>query len=285
MTVAANAVKPEPFARIAVRAASGALGAEITGVDLSQPLDDGTFAEIRRAFLENLVVFFRDQQLDPKRHLEFTKRFGPVEPHPLGSRRGLDDFPEVMVLENRPGKPGPRNNFWHSDISFAERPPALSMLHAVDVSEGPADTVFCNMYTAYEELSPRLRTILDGLGAVHDAYHLVTERPSRVPAQEVPPGVVHPMVRAHPESGRRALYVNPYFTSHIEGMTRAESRPLLEYLYAQATRHENLYRHSWRIGDVLMWDNRCAMHYAVRDYDDSLVRYLHRTTAAGDRPV
>ena len=120
---------------------------------------------------------------------------------------------------------------------------------------------------------------------MHDADQLVNEVPSRVQARDVPPGVVHPVVRTHPGSGRRALYINPYYTSHFLGMTREESQPLLKFLYDHATRHESIYRHTWRVGDVLMWDNRCTMHYAVRDYDDSLTRYLHRTTAAGDRPV
>ncbi len=271
--------------RIGIRPASGALGAEISGVDLSRPLDDDDFAEIKQAFHDHLVIFFRDQTIEPADQVAFTERFGPIEPHPLGSRRGLDDHPAVMVLENRPGKLAARNDFWHSDISFAERPPALSMLYSIEAPEGRADTIFCNMYAAYEELSERLRTILDGLDAVHDAEQLVNEVPSRVQAREVPPGVAHPVVRTHPESDRRALFVNPYFTSHFVDMTREESQPLLAYLYARATRHENIYRHSWRVGDVLMWDNRCAMHYAVRDYDDSHNRYLHRTTAAGDRPV
>ncbi len=270
--------------RIGIRPASGALGAEISGVDLSRPLDDDVFAEIQQAFHDHLVLFFRDQTIDPADQVAFTERFGPTEPHPLGSRCGLDDHPAVMVLENRPGKLAPRNDFWHSDISFARKPPALSMLYAIEATEGRADTMFCNMYAAYEELSERLRTILDGLDAVHDAGQLVNEVPSRVQTREVPPGVVHPVVRTHSGSGRRALFVNPYFTSHFAGMTREESRPLLEYLYQRATRHENLYRHKWRVGDVLMWDNRCTMHYGVRDYDDSLRRYLHRTTAAGDRP-
>ena len=286
MSLSAADRSPAPYERITVRAASGTLGAEISGVDLSQPLDAETFDEIRQAFLEHLVIFFRGQsEMGPAEHLAFTRRFGPVEPHPLGSRHGLDTHPEVMVLENRPGKPGPPNDFWHSDISFAERPPALSMLHAIEVPDGPADTMFCNMYMAYEDLSDGLRAVLDGQYAIHDAYHLVNERPCRVPPQAVPPGVRHPMVRTHPESGRRALFVNPYFTSHIDGMKRDESRAILDYLYTRATRHENIYRHKWRPGDVLLWDNRCAMHYAVRDYDENLVRYLHRTTAAGDRPV
>ncbi len=269
---------------ITIRPSSGALGAEISGVDLSCPLDDDVFAEIQQAFYDHQVIFFRDQTISPADQMTFTERFGPVEPHPLGIR-GLDDHSQIMVLENGPGRLSPRNDFWHSDISFAEKPPALSMLNSIKATEGRADTMFCNMYAAYEELSERLRAILDDLDAVHDADQLVNEVPSRVQAREVPPGVVHPVVRTHPGSGRRALFINPYYTSHFVGMTREESRPLLQFLYDQATRHESIYRHTWRVGDVLMWDNRCTMHYAVRDYDDSLTRYLHRTTAAGDRPI
>ena len=271
--------------RIGLIPTSGALGAQVTGVDLSQPLDDETFAEIEQAFYDNLVLVFRDQKIEPGHQVSFTHRFGPTEEHPLGSRRGLDAHPEVMVLENRPGKLGPRNDFWHSDISFSEIPPALSMLYAIEVTEGLADTMFCNMYTAYEELSEPLRNFLDGLQAEHNAETLVTEVPSRVQVTDVPPGVIHPVVRTHPGSGRKALYVNPYYTSHFIGMTRAESKPILEFLYAQATRHENIYRHKWRVGDVLMWDNRANMHYAVRDYDENQPRFLHRTTAVGERPV
>lgn len=271
--------------RIGLVPLCNALGAEVTRVDLSQPLDDETFGEIEQAFYDNLVLVFRGQQIEPRNQVEFTHRFGPTEEHPLGSRRGLDAQPEVMVLENRPGKLGPRNDFWHSDISFGEVPPALSMLYAIDVTEGLADTMFCNMYTAYEELSEPLRKFLDELQAEHNAETLVTEVPSRVQVTEVPPGVVHPVVRTHPGSGRKALYVNPYYTSHFIGMTREESKPILEFLYAQATRHENIYRHKWRVGDVLMWDNRANMHYAVRDYDENQPRFLHRTTAAGERPV
>lgn len=281
----AVAATEHAFKHIGVKPTSGALGAQITGIDLSQPLDEQTFAEIERAFYDNLVIVFRNQDISPADQVRFTHMFGPTEEHPLGSRRGLDAHSEVMVLENRPGKLGPRNDFWHSDISFGEVPPALSMLYAIDVTEGRADTMFCNMYAAYEELSEPLRRFLDGLQAEHNAETLVTEVPSRVKATEVPPGVIHPVVRTHPGSKRKALYVNPYYTSHFIGMTREESRPILEYLYARATRHENIYRHKWQIGDVLMWDNRANMHYAVRDYDENLPRFLHRTTAAGERPV
>ena len=282
MTVVAPTSRPHQS--IGVRSVAGALGAEITGVDLAQPLDDDVFDEIQQAFYDHLVIFFRAQTIGPADQVAFTERFGPTAPHPLGIA-SLDGHPQVMVLENRPGKLAARNDFWHSDISFGECPPALSMLYAIEVTEGRADTMFTNMYAAYEGLSERLRTILDGLDAMHDAEQLVNEVPSRVQAREVPPGVVHPVVRTHPGSGRKALFVNPYYTAHFVGMTRQESQPLLQCLYQHATQHENIYRHKWRVGDVLIWDNRCTMHYAVRDYDDSLPRFLHRTTAAGERPV
>lgn len=272
------------YSRIEVRPLCGALGAAVTGVDLSAPLDDDTFAEIERAFHENLVVVFPGQAIGPADHLAFTRRFGPVEPHPLGSRRGLDDCPEVMVLENKPGRPGPRNDFWHSDISFGETPPAASILYAIEVTEGRSDTMFCNMYAAYESLSAGLRRVLDGQSAMHTAELLVREVPNRLSVDVAPAAVAHPAVRTHPGTGRKALYVNPHYTERFEGWTAEESRPLLAYLAAWATRPENVYRHRWSVGDLLMWDNRCTMHYALRDYDDSMPRLMHRTTAAGDRP-
>jgi taurine dioxygenase len=284
MSTIREQISPTTFNRIDVQPGSGALGAEIRGVDLSQELDDQTFAEIRDAFLEHLVIFFRDQHITPAQHVEFTERFGPVESHPLGSRSGLDDMPQVMVLENKPGNLGPRNDFWHSDISFGEVPPAASLLYSLENSEGRSDTMFCNMYAAFENLSPGLRRMLDPLSAAHTAELLVREVPSRLSVKEAPPSVTHPVVRTHPETGRKALYVNPHYTAHFTDMTPEESWPLLDYLTREATKHENIYRHRWQAGDFLMWDNRCTMHYAVRDYDDTMPRLLHRTTAAGTRP-
>ena len=148
-----------------VRRLGAALGAEVRGVDLSRPLDPATVQAIRAAFLEHIVLTIRDQSVPPAAQIAFTQHFGDVEPHPLGSRPGLPDHPELMVLENRPGKPGARNDFWHSDISHAERPPAMSLLHALEVPEGRGDTMFCNMYSAYEQLSPGMRELLDGSAA------------------------------------------------------------------------------------------------------------------------
>jgi taurine dioxygenase len=272
------------FTHISVRPMSGTLGAEITGFDLFQPIDDQAFAEVRQAFHENLVIVMPRQKITPHQLVIFTEKFGPVEPHPLGSRRGLEDHPQVMMLENKPGKLGPRNDFWHSDISFGEVPPLGSILYAIEITEGRADTMFCNMYDAYEGLSDGLRTMVDGMTAQHSAEKLVQEVPNRLSVDIAPPSVTHPVVRTHPGTGRKALYINPHYTMNFTGWTPEESQPLLDMLTARATRPENTFRHHWRVGDVLMWDNRCTMHYAVRDYDDTMPRFMYRTTAAGDRP-
>ena len=267
---------------------SGALGARVTGVDLSAGLDAAEAEAVERAFLEHIVLVFPDQRLSPAAQVAFTERFGAAEPHPLKSRPGLPDFPQVMVLENRPGKPGARNDFWHSDISHAECPPAASFLHALEVPEGLGDTMFCNMYAAYDSLSATLRELLEGLSALHSGEATArrnAEGPTdALPVTEVPPPVAHPVVRTHPQTGRKALYVNPFFTLRLCDMTDEESAPLLRFLYAHATRPENVYRHRWRVGDLVMWDNRCALHYAVKDYDEHSPRRMQRTTAAGDRP-
>lgn len=272
------------YAGINVKPLSGTLGAEITGFDLSQPIDDKVFAEVREAFHEHLVIVMPEQRITPDQLVTFTERFGLVEAHPLGSRRGLDEHPHVMVLENKPGKLGPRNDFWHSDLSFGEVPPLGSILYAIEITEGRSDTMFCNMYDAYEGLSDGLKSMLDGMTAQHSAEKLVQEVPNRLSVDVAPPSAEHPVVRTHPGTGRRALYVNPHYTMSFTGWTPEESQPLLDMLTARATRPENVFRHHWRIGDVLMWDNRCTMHYAVRDYDDTMPRLLYRTTAAGDRP-
>ena len=271
-----------------VRRLGSALGAEIRGLDLSRPLERADMERVRAAFLEHIVLAIRGQSLSPQAQIAFTEHFGAVEPHPLNSRPGLPDYPQLLVLRNRPGKPGARNDFWHSDISHAECPPAVSVLHALEVPEGRGDTQFCNMYAAYEQLSPAMRARMEKLEALHSGE--ATARRNREAAtdaleiREVPPPVSHPVVRTHPDTGRRAIYVNPFFTVRFSDMSEAESAPILEYLYQLATRPENVYRHRWSPGDVLMWDNRCAMHYAIKDYDEHMPRHLHRTTAAGDRP-
>lgn len=268
---------------------TGALGAEIAGVDLSQPLGDEVFGEIEAAFHEHVVLVFPDQQLTPTQQIAFTARFGPVEEHPLRSRPGMEDHPEILVLTNKPGERAPRNDIWHSDISFAERPPLGSVLYGLQVPEGRGDTMFCNMVKAFAELSPAMQEMLRPLKALHSAAGLAARNnagnSNANKIAEVPAAVEHPVVRTHPGNGRPALYINPWFTERFSGMTVEESRPLIDFLCARATRPENVYRHRWRQRDVVMWDNRAAMHYAVRDYDENEVRIMHRTTALGDRPV
>lgn len=273
---------------ISTRKLSGALAAEIAGIDLSRPLNEHEIRDVQQAFADHLVLVFRGQDLAPAEQVAFTRLFGPVEPHPLGSRRTADGHPEVLVFENKPGTPGARNDFWHSDISFAEQPPVLSLLHARRITEGVGDTMFSNMYAAYDELSSEFKRVLDGLRAVHTSLPLMRRnnegRSDGRPIADVPPPVEHPAIRTHPVTGRKAVYVNPYFTSHFAGMTAEESRPILEFLNSRATRPENVYRHHWSQGDVVMWDNRATMHYAIYDYDHTMPRLMHRTTAGGEKP-
>ena len=273
---------------LTVQKLCGALGAEVLGVDLSRSLDDDTGRVIVDAFHEHIVLVFHDQSLTAEAQIAFTERFGAVEPHPLKTRASVEGHPEVLTLQNRPGRPGARNDYWHSDISHAERPPAASFLYALEVPQGRGDTLYCNMYAAYERLSPTMRGLLKELTALHSGEATMRrnneERNDALPIDAVPPPVAHPVVRTHPGTGRKALFVNPHFTVRFSDMTLEESRPLLEFLSREATRPENVYRHRWRAGDLVMWDNRCAMHYGVLDYDENMPRRMHRTTAAGEQP-
>jgi len=267
----------------------GALGAEIEGIDLAQ-MGDNTKSVILDAFHEHLVLVFPGQDLAPSDQIAFTELFGPAQPHPLKTRRTVDGFPQVLVLENRPGQRGARNDYWHSDISHAEYPPAVSILHALTIPEGRGDTMFCNMAAAYDGLSDGMKSQLRGLRALHSGMATYTRSLERgdariIDPKEIKPPRAHPIIRAHPATGRPALFVDPHFTTGIEGMTEDESAPLLDALYARATAHENIYRHRWRVGDVVIWDNRATMHYAVRDYTEEMPRYLHRTTAGGEVPI
>ncbi len=268
---------------------NGSMGARVHGLDLAKPLGDDVASALRQLFNQHLVLVFNKQNLGAAEHVAFTEHFGRVEPHPLRTRRTVDGFPGVLILENQPDKPGARNDYWHSDISHSERPPLATVLHAKTVPAGKGDTMFCNMYRAWEELSDGLRAMLAGKRAWHSAA--ATQRRNNLEHNDgheirsVPDPRLHPVARTHPDTGRQALFVNPHFVTHFEGLSEAESKPILDYLYAQATRPENIYRHAWQEGDVVMWDNRVTMHYAVRDYAPEDRRLMHRTTAAGEVPV
>ena len=268
---------------------SGALGVRLTGLDLSQTLDTQTVGGIRQAFFEHHVLVIPGQDLDAEAQVRFTAIFGEAQAHPLSTRKTVEGWPQVLILENRPGLRGAPNDYWHSDISHAAKPPLASILQAQVVPEGRGDTQFCNMAAAFSSLSEGLQQTLRGMRAIHSGAATVArsraEKSDALPISEVPPPNLHPVVRQLPETKGEALFVNPHFTTGFEDMTEAESAPLLNYLTAHATRPENIYRHRWTPGDVLLWDNRAVMHYAVRDYDESMPRRMQRTTAAGDVPV
>jgi len=283
------------YRRIDVRPIAGALGAEVLGVDLSQPLDDATFAEIEHAFHDRLVLFFHDQQLTPEQHLAFSRRFGPLSRSPYVKH--MAEYPDIIAVLKEADE---RNistfgNAWHSDFSFLEEPPMGSVLYAREVPAHGGDTLFANMYSAYEALSEGMRRMLDGINAMHSGRpygmggvpaDLKVSRSIEIERNrpEADREVAHPVVRVHPVTGRRALFVNSIYTTRFEGMTEAESRPLLQFLYDHAVRPEFTCRLRWRANDLAVWDNRCTMHYAVNDYDGSR-RLMHRTTIKGERPL
>jgi len=263
------------------------LGARISNIDLACCGPDEVDA-IRHAFDEYSVLVFPNQDLSPSEQIRFTGHFGPVARHPLYRSAALDGHPEILVLDHKDGRyVNGRNDMWHSDITFAEEPPLGSVLYCKQATTGLGDTQFCSMRSAYQNLSPGLKRTLDTLHAEHSAVRMVeinNSRPYNVPIETVPKAVSHPVVRTHPGNGSRGLFVNPIYTLRLCGMTEAESAPLLDHLYEVATQVENIYRHRWQIGDVVMFDNRCTMHYVVPDYGPEIHRLMHRTTAAGERP-
>jgi taurine dioxygenase len=275
-----------PYRHINVAPVAGALGAEVTGIDLSRPLTEDAVAEIRQAWLEHLVIFFRGQSLTPAQQLSFAQCFGdPMEyPH----LKGLPDYPlitPVVKLEHE------RVNFggiWHSDTSYLECPPMASMLYAIEIPPYGGDTIFANQYLAYESLSEGMRKLLDPLTGVNSSLKADASRTreDRLRAAGVESKVLigeHPVVRTHPETGRKALYVNVGHTTHFKGMSEEESAPLLEYLFRHQVRPEFTCRFRWEPGALAFWDNRCAQHNAVNDYQ-GFRRVMNRVTLAGERP-
>jgi len=285
--------EPRTYQRISVQRISGALGAEIDGVDLSQPIDDETFDEIRRAFHENLVIFFRNQDLTPDQHKAFAARSGPLNIHPFVSH--LDGHPEIIPIIKEPEDKANFGGGWHSDMSFLEEPSLGSVLYAKETPDYGGDTLWANMYLAYEQLSDTMRSLLDGLVAIHSAgpqygrkseaaYNNAKRRSMETRAtEEAETRVEHPLVRTHPETGRKGIFVNEAFTIKIKGMTRKESAALLQFLYRHSTQEPFTCRFRWRPGSLAFWDNRCTQHYALNDYHGQR-REMHRVTINGDRP-
>ena len=268
-------IQPEPL--------SPTVGAEIGGVTLAAPMDAATFAEIHRALLEYKVIFFPDQNITPEQHVTFARRFGTLETHPFVPHR--DGHPEVMVLKKN-DRMGGYENVWHSDVTWRLAPSLGSVLLAREVPAVGGDTLFCDMYAAYEGLDDDVRTALEGLRAVHDftrTFGILLDKEELAKKQQEFPPAEHPVVRTHPETGRKGLYVNAAFTSHIVGMEAHESKRLLSLLYRQATVPEYQCRFRWRPYSVALWDNRAVQHYANSDYYPQR-RLMERVTIIGDTP-
>jgi taurine dioxygenase len=266
---------------------AGALGAEVSGLDLARPLDDATVAALRQAWLEHLVLFFRDQDLSPAQFLAFARRFGEPIEYPFV--RGLDDYPEIIPVLKLAHERVNFGGVWHSDTAYLDVPPMASMLVAREIPPFGGDTLFANMYLAYETLSDGMKRMLDGLVAVNSSAKADASRTRedrmKDRAREAARDYVaaHPVVRRHPETGRRALYVNVAHTVRFDGMTEEESAPLLAFLFQHQIRPELTCRFRWRPGSIAFWDNRCAQHHAINDYRGHR-RLLHRVTLAGDTP-
>lgn len=273
---------------VAMRPMSANTGMEILDVDLSKPLSDAAYREIRLALNEWGVITFRDQKLTPNDQVAFAKRFGVVPP--VEFLETADGAPEVGLIKKEPEETRNVGGQWHSDHSFDPVPPLGSVLYAHELPDRGGDTMFANMATAYDALSDSMKKTLETLRVVHSKRNAAFSD-KRAERQADPELMAkfnslahrqtsHPMVARHPDTGRKVLFINANYTSHIEGWTEAESRPLLDYLLGQAYRPENVCRFTWYPGSLAMWDNRTANHYALNDYQGAR-RVMHRVVVAG----
>lgn len=267
---------------------SAALGAEVRGIDLRDAVDDESATAIRNAFLEHQVVFFRNQKLTPAQLLSFAAFFGEPVEYPFAE--GMPGCPFVTEIVKEPHE---RINFggeWHSDTTYLERPPRATLLYAVEVPAAGGDTLYCDMYRAYAQLSPGMRAMLRPLRAVNTAGLLGREKRDGYASlraknvDRLDMCAEHPVVRTHPETGREALYINETHTLRFRGMTREESLPLIAHLCRRAVRPELGFRLRWMPGTLTIWDNRCVQHYALNDYHGHR-RVMRRVIVAGDRPT
>ena len=277
-----------PPPTFACRPLAPALGAEIMGVDLSKPIDDHVFAQIRDAWHENLVILLRDQELSEEDEVRFAEKFGP--PAVIHTKQFVRNHPAVMLISNirEDGKPigalPDGEMHFHTDQCHQERPAMASMLYAIEVPSAGGNTLFANGYKAYETLPDEIKRRIDGRKALnaYDYDTAATKRGTRL-ADGVP-SYVHPVVRTHPATGRKALYVNRLMTVRIEGLPAPESEELLDLLFEHQERREFVYEHVWRPGDLLMWDNRCTLH-ARTDFSPHERRLMRRVTILGEKPV
>jgi taurine dioxygenase len=276
--------------RIEVRPIAGACGAEIEGVRIGDELDDAVITEIRQALNEHCVIFLHDQEFDAEQHKAFARRFGEIFVHP--NYRGMGEDDEIVMVKREPGDPHIVGEEWHADTTMMAEPPMGAVLHAIETPPYGGDTCFANQYLAYETLSDGMKRLLDELRAVHsdrkvagplagrNAYRATKVREDTDWRETIS---AHPVVRTHPETGRKLLFVNHSYTIGFEGMTEEESRPLLDYLLEHGHRPEFTCRFRWRNGSVAFWDNRSVKHLAVHDAGP-FRRLMRRVQIAGDRP-
>ena len=267
---------------------SPSIGSVIHGIDLRKPASPEMVAAIRKTLVDRKVVFFRDQDISTENHLDFARNFGELEVHPFAPSK--PDYPEILAITHDKDSKG-RENLWHSDVTWRLEPSLGSILRALEVPALGGDTLFADMEAAYDDLDDAVKQKIDGAVAVHDfpSFRKLLKKKGLSDGEieeynKQYPNPRHPVVRTHPESGRKSIYVNLAFTQYIEGMERAESDALLQFLYSRASIPEYQCRFKWQANSLAFWDNRSAQHYAVSDYWPAL-RRMERVTIIGDKPV
>jgi alpha-ketoglutarate-dependent taurine dioxygenase len=271
------------YQTIDVRKLTPTIGAEIHGIDLSRALGNQQYEEIHQALMENLVIFFRDQTISVDQQKDFGSRFGKLHIHPAAPK-GLEQHPEILVIKADEKSKRIAGEEWHSDVSCDPEPPMGSILYLTTVPpDGGGDTMFANMYRAYETLSEPIRNLLVGLTAVHDGEHVYRGRYGLKDEGKVFPRSEHPVIRTHPVTGKKLLFVNRGFTTSIVQLKRDESAAVLEMLFRHIETPELHCRFKWQVNSIAFWDNRCAQHHALWDYYPAK-RYGHRVTICGDKP-
>jgi len=274
-----------------LRKLSYPLGAEVCDIDVGKPMTEAEFGEIYRTFLDHGILLFRNQNITREQHIEFSRRFGELDKHDSLPRDRHPDYPELLRVTNRPNPDGSPSDSrytgrqWHSDLSYTTVPALGSLLRSWEVPEVGGDTLFANMYLAYETLSEGMKTLIADLHGIQlSGTRKINDPKSGIPRQQeqkrINPPVAQPVVRVHPETGRKALYLGEK-VKRFDGMTEEESKPLIDFLNRHATKPEFVYRHQWRKNDVLVWDNRCTMHQALGDFDETQRRDMERTTIVG----
>jgi len=268
---------------IEIRKSTPHIGAEVLGVDLSEPLGNQQFQEVHDALMDHQVIFFRDQKLSVEQHKAFGRRFGKLVAHPAAPRL-LADHPEIFVIKADAKSERVAGEDWHSDVSCDPEPPMGSILYLTEVPpDGGGDTMFASMYLAYQTLSEPIKKLIDGLAAIHDGEHVYRGRYGVDDRGKTFPRSEHPIVRTHPVTGKKGLFVNRTFTTRIVGLRKNESDAILEMLYRYVETPEFSVRFKWRPNSIAFWDNRCVQHQALWDYYPNR-RYGHRVTIGGDRP-